>query len=196
MRIGRVAMLALAVLFIPVVASAGLLGDTVSASLVSNPSSTIFSGNAVVGGGIEFSAIFQDAAWTLDISDTGFRLEVTCADDASLGCSYPDGLTFSISGLDFTPPATLIGLTGVTHDDSLVPVSFPPTPTFTPSSVSISFEDFSLATGGSTGDNKTAFYEATFETQAQAPLVPLPGTLALLSAGLGLAALALRRPRA
>jgi len=188
MKKTRAAMLALAVLLIPAVASAGLLGETVFLTLTSGID-LIFNNESavVVDPGVEFTTTLDDATWTLDVRDNGFRLAVVCAADPNIGCSYPDGLEFSLSGLNFTPTGlTVVDSSGLEPDGS--------SPSFPPSSVSITFLDFELGTGAS-ADNSTAFYEATFEGQPQEVLVSLPGTLALLSAGLGLAALALRRPR-
>src|SRR5690242_20097908 len=105
------------VVLAPCLAHAGLLGDTVSATLTDVDSGNdIFSGSKVVGAGAEFSANFTtnfQSTWTLDLTDTGFTLTGTCSND-NLGCDFVSGLTLSISDLDFTPPADLTGLSGVT----------------------------------------------------------------------------------
>lgn len=176
------------VVLAPCLAHAGLLGDTVSATLTDVDSGNdIFSGSKVVGAGAEFSANFTtnfQSTWTLDLTDTGFTLTGTCSND-NLGCDFVSGLTLSISDLDFTPPADLTGLSGVTG--ITLPGLVVGTPTITTSSVLIEFSEVDLATGGP----QTQTYSATFVTEPLAVATPLPATVALL--GIGALAIGYRR---
>jgi len=113
--------------------------------------------------------------YTLTLFDDGFNLDVSC-----VGCGFPPpqqaGLKLVLSGLDFTPPAALTGL-NVDPFSDLTPIAG--SPTFTASSLTVQFADF-------TADS--ADYRATFVTA-----VPLPATLALLLAGLAVAAVLRQR---
>lgn len=190
----RKAVVALALILMPCAASAGLTGDTITATLTDVDTSTvIFTGNAIVldPGGPEFAGTFGlFSSWSLDMLDNGFELSAGCT--ASLGnCEFPSGLTLALSGLDFTPPANLLGLATFSSDELIVVGS----PVVTPSSITITFDSFTL--GSTVIPPQIVVFEATFQTEPRAdPSVPLPGTLLLVSAGLGLGALALRRPRA
>lgn len=195
--VARTAVLALALLLTPVIARAGLLADnSVSVTLTAGPD-IIFSGSVDPGAGVEVTVpSFRSSRWQLDLLDDGFSLTVTCLADLPLVCDYdPNGVTLVLDGLDFTPAAALIGLIA-THDDELTPAVG--SPVITPSKVTINFVAFDLDTGGGSSpppDNATGSYAATFETQATGVGVPLPATIGLLAAGLGLAALARQRLR-
>ncbi|HUG35885.1 MAG TPA: hypothetical protein VML54_02985 [Candidatus Limnocylindrales bacterium] len=189
----RKAVLALALILMPCAASAGLTGDTITATLTDVDTSTvIFTGSAIVldPGGPEFAGTFGlFSSWSLDMLDNGFELSAGCTASFE-NCEFPAGLTLALSGLDFTPPANLLGLATFSSDELIVVGS----PVVTPSSITITFDSYTL---GSTTPPQIVVFEATFQTEPRAdPGVPLPGTLLLVSAGLGLAALALRRPRA
>ena len=172
----------------PCVARAGLIGDTVSATLTDLDTSTnIFSGSAVVGAGVEFSGTIsspEQSTWTLDVQDNGFVLDGTCP-AGGVGCDFFSGIRLILSGLNFSPPASLLGL--ASSSGSLVPDG---TPVVTASSIQITFQDFSLGTGA---EPTTADFQATFTTQPLSS-VPEPGTIVLVlvgAAGVGL--LGLRR---
>jgi hypothetical protein len=196
------AVLVLSLVLMPGAASAGLTGDPVTATLTEgNTSTTIFTGTVPVldPGGPEFTGIFDAdpellftniSRFNLDLLDNGFQLSFDCVDPS---CDLPDPVTFTLalSSLDFTPPANL---TGLVSPSGLLTVSG--SPVVTPSSITITFQSFTLASGG---ELPAVLYEASFVTEQvtpPGPTVPLPATLLLLSAGLGLGALALRRPRA
>jgi hypothetical protein len=186
--LGRAAILSLAILLVPGIAAAGLLGDTVSVSLTDLDTNTaIISGSAVVvDPGVEFSVTFGDSTWSLDLSDTGFSLLARCTVAVSEDCVHDNGVSLVISDLNFTPPAVLTGLVNASGELSFQP----PTVGISPSSVTIAFGSFSTASSAV----EEELYLADFQTTLL-PSVPLPATLALLAAGLGLASLALKRPR-
>ena len=116
--LGRAAILMLAILLVPGLAAAALLGDTVSATLTDLDTSTvIFSGSVVVGAGVEFSSVaFGDETWSLDLSDAGFSPLAACPADSSSECDHFIGASPATSGLDFTPPAILTGLMNPSGD--------------------------------------------------------------------------------
>jgi len=194
----RKAVLVLGLVLMPCVASAGLTGDSVTATLTeANGPSTIFTDPATVldPGGPEFSGIFDNlvddrSRFDLDLLDNGFQLSVTCIDPL---CSiFENTFTLTLSNLDFTPPANLVGLFNPSGD-----LTISGSPVITPSSIIITFKPFTLGSQGA-DEEPVVLYAASFLTEPRAtgPTVPLPATLLLLSAGLGLGALALRRPRA
>jgi hypothetical protein len=169
-------------------APAGLVGDSVTASYEDLDTSTaIFSGSAVVvEPGAEFVGVFGLSTWTLDIGDLGFTLTGVCT-DLLFGCDFPAGTRLTLSGLDFTPPAALVGLLGISGD--LAAVADPPV--VTPSSVTITFASFILGTG----TPETQSYSARFDLEPLST-VPLPAALLLVGAGgLGLVLLSRRARR-
>lgn len=189
-KIGIQMLLMVALVFAPGAASALLLGDQVTAVLTDVASSTdIINGTAtVVNPGVEFSNSFGFSDWTLDILDNGFVLEVNCSDPGP--CNFPDGVTLSLSDLDFSPPSSLLGLATSSAFEVL---AIDGSPSVTASSITINFQAFELDTcpdcafGGR--------FEATFATEPLAA-VPHPAAILLvLVGGLGLAVLAFRRAR-
>jgi hypothetical protein len=195
----RAVVVGLALLLTPVIAGAGLLADDSVSVLLTAGTETIFSGTVDPSAGIEVTVTpFRNSTWQLDLLDNGFSLTVECISDTppASPCNYedPEGVTLELDDLDFTPAAALIGLTAI-HDAELTPAAG--SPVITPSKVTINFVAFDLATPGSTEnpDNSSGSYVATFQTQQIGVGVPLPATIGLLAAGLGLAALARHRPR-
>jgi len=169
-----------AMAIMPAVAQAGLIGDTVTATLQDTDApATIFSGSAVVTdpGAPEFSGTFDSISWTLNILNNGFALQANCLNQSDFGC--PSGaITLTLSGLDFTPPATLVALSNIIVTEPLLSAADPPV--VAPSSVTINFQAFTLGTGNPT----TSSYAADFETESRVVATPVPGTLLLLMVGL------------
>jgi hypothetical protein len=168
-------LLVVALVLVPWVAQAGLIGDTVTASLRDNDASfTIFNTSAIVTdpGAPEFSGTFQSIAWTLDILNNGFALHANCL--SGLGCNS-GAITLTISSLDFTPPGTLVGLSNITSTEPLK--SAAGSPAVSPSSVTINFQSFSLNTGPFPS---TTNYAADFQVQPRVVSTPFPATLLLL----------------
>jgi hypothetical protein len=168
-------LLVVALVLVPWVAQAGLIGDTVTASLRDNDAAvTIFNTSAIVTdpGAPEFSGTFQSIAWTLDILNNGFSLHANCL--SGLGCNS-GALTLTISSLDFTPPGTLVGLSNITSTEPLK--SAAGSPAVSPSSVTINFQSFSLNTGPFPS---TTGYAADFQVQPRVVSTPFPATLLLL----------------
>jgi len=173
-RLVSALLMAMTSVVVPTAARAGLIGTTVSASLKDlDAPHTIFDTSAVVtNSGPEFSGTFNSISWRLDILDNGFDLEEGCPIGPPTFCSS-GRLQLTISGLNFTPPATLIGLTNIDGFDPLL--SGASAPSIGPSSVSITFQAFSLDSG--------SFYSADFRVTPRAT-TPFPATLLLLSVGL------------
>jgi len=194
--------LAVAVVIAPGAASALLLGDSVTAileDLTSPGGGTIFPTALVtnprtVGAGNEFNAIQytntdanETSFWTLDITDTGFTLSGFCP--GFNGCDF-DGLRLTLDDLDFTPAGTVLSgiVQGATNTLPFDSESVTPGP---PSSLVITFEAFSLATGA---DASTKEFAATFTVRTPQSTVPVPGSLLLmLVGGIALGAFAIRR---
>ena len=173
----------------PYAAHAGLVGDTVGATLIdTNTSTSIFTqATAVVAdpGGPEFSGDFSGATWTLDITDTGFVLTGICKNTEE-GCPSDDtliDLSLSITGLDFTPPGVLTALTNIGGTSPLSDVA--ESPVVGPSSVSVTFQSFSLGTG----QPDTTTYSADFQVTPTPQSAPFPATLLLLGVGVTAAGL-------
>jgi hypothetical protein len=167
-----------AMVILPSVVQAGLIGDTVTATLTdTDVPHTIFTGSAVVTdpGAPEFSGTFNSISWTLDILDNGFVLRANCPLDECLS----GALSLAISDLDFTPPANLVALSNIIATDPLAGAAN--TPVITPSSVTVTFQSFSLATGPASS------YAADFKTESRVVPTPFPATLLLLGAGLSAA---------
>jgi len=186
----RWAIFLFATLLMPCGARAGLLGDTVGATLTNlSGGQNAFNTTAVVGGGVEFQGDFTGAFqshWTLDISDNGISLVGSnCVIDPS--CNFSSGIRLFLSSLDFTPPATLTGLT-MTSGDLVISG----TPVVTASSITITFQAFSLDTMGGSGDQSKNFVTDFVTTPVAA--TPEPATVFLVVLGaLGLGILGLRR---
>ena len=193
------ALFILATLLVPEVVAAGLLGDTVGATLT-NPTTSVNAFSATPTATvvtnppppIEFTGTFpaqgtQDTStWGLDVRDNGFRLDGSCPPLSSFGCDFPDGLTLTLSDLDFTPPAILTGLTGATG--SLV---IDGNPVITSDSITITFESFTLVTGFNPA---TTFFDVFFEIEPVIIATPLPAALFLVLIGaVGLAIVGVRR---
>jgi hypothetical protein len=185
-------LVAVAFALVPGVGSAGLIGDVtaVLTILPNPPGPEIFNGTATVDGPL-LTGNGVDAAWSLDFTATGFVLTADCADVTTQDCTF-DGLRLSLSSLDFSPLAALVGLTGLAG--TIVADATPGTPSVvvTASSVVLEFTDsefgeFFIGSGGPEN-----VLEATFVVQPRA-VVPAPGTLLVLS--LGALALTLRRTR-
>ncbi len=180
---------------VPGTGSAALIGDVtaVLTILPDPPGPEIFNGTATVGGP-ELTGNGVDAAWSLALTATGFVLTADCADVTTQDCTF-DGLRLSLSSLDFSPLAALVGLTGL--GGTIVADATPGTPSVivTASSVVLEFTDsefgeFFIGSGG-----PEDVLQATFVVQPLAA-VPLPGTLLVLSLGvLAAGGLALRRTR-
>jgi len=185
------ALFVLAWSLVPSVVAAGLLGDTVGATLT-NPATSVnaFSGTATVVTNppppIEFMGTFpaqggnDTSTWGLDVRDNGFRLDGSCPlTSQDLGCDFPQGLILTLSDLDFTPPASLVNLTGSgsLHIDG--------TPLITSDSVTITFQAFTLVTDGNPA--MTSF-EAVFVTR---PVIATPQPATLFLVLLGTAGLAI-----
>ena len=188
----RLALAFVAFALAPAPAQAGLVEATASFITLPAPGTQILGGTAPVTGGVEFTGNFGVAVWTLDLTATGVTLALDCSatNEGSLDCDYPDGLRLSLTGLHFSPPATLVGLTVLTNDpfNELVVSG---TPLVTASSVIIDFQAF----GSGSGEPLTTVFEAEFQVEPLAA-TPLPGALVLVAAGgLGAAALAIRRAR-
>jgi hypothetical protein len=169
-------LLVVSLVLVPWVAQAGLIGDTVTASLRDNDAPfTIFNTSAIVTdpGAPEFSGTFQSIAWTLDILNNGFSLHANCL--SGLGCNS-GALTLTISSLDFTPPGTLVGLSNITSSEPLT--SAAGSPAVSPSSVTINFQAFSLNTGANTSTSTS--YAADFQVRPRVVSTPFPATLLLL----------------
>ena len=189
----RRATFAVAMLLLPCGAHAGLV--EVPATLTDQATLlNAFSATKTVGaGGPEFTGSFPaqpgesaQSNWSLDVSDTGFALSATCDDVVTLGCDFPQGMTLSLSNLVFSPPASLIGLTG-----TLGNLPLDGSPQVNPSSVIINFQSFMVGSGGS----DVATFARTFQTEPVTE-VPEPGTgFLVLLGGLGLSILGLRRAR-
>lgn len=192
------AAMAAAVLMMPLTANAApiLTGDTVTASLFGRDVTTPFASSAVVGDGAEFTGVvntgfksYFDWGVTVDIGATGFTLVITAPPDFNLS-STGVLLGFTLSGLNFTPAATIAGV-NLTSAVCAVPGSLgcsngPRTP-----DVSFTGDSVTVQTSG-LGGNQTFAWE--FVTQETAPTpVPEPASLALL--GTGLAACVARRRR-
>jgi len=103
-----------ALALVPGVGSAALVGDVtaVLTILPTPPGPEIFNGTATTGAGPEFTGTGADASWSLDFTATGFVLTADCADVTSGDCTF-DGLRLSLSSLDFSPLAALVGLPGL-----------------------------------------------------------------------------------
>ena len=195
----RWAIFLVAMLRMPCDARAGLIGDTVTATLtdLNPPTANAFSATAmVVDPGVEFSGNFPvsgpiQSHWTLDILDNGFRLEGACF--ANFDCNFVSGIRLSITGLNFSPPAVLTGLTGFSTGGA-ADLLLDGSPQVTASSIIINFQAFTLTTSfPETPD--TTFAAASFTT---GPVVatPEPVTVFLVVLGaLGLGILGLRRLR-
>jgi hypothetical protein len=170
-----------AMVFLPSVVQASLIGDTVTATLTDTDAPfTIFTASAVVTGSVtpEFSGSFNSIDWTLDILDNGFVLHADCS--TFNGCDS-GAISLAISGLDFTPPADLVALSNIIATDPLLSAADPPV--ITPSSVTVTFQSFSLGTGG-LDPPKASSYAADFSVESRVVPTPFPATLLLLGAGL------------
>jgi hypothetical protein len=200
MKIFTTVLFRLALAFLPFVlapgaAQAGLIQATVSFSALPDPSLgfagfTIFSGGPVpVVGTAEFTTTIDSITWTLDLSDTGFTIDANCP--ASGGnCSFPGGLSLSLTNLVFSPPADLVGITELPSSPTNALVVDPPIQ-LTVSSVVINFAAYDKTTSG-----VETIFAAEFDVQPRA-VTPVPSALVLLTVGaLGAAALAIRRARA
>lgn len=164
-------------------ATASLLPDNAVDVTLTAGATTIFDGVFDPGGpGFAVDVTVGNVVYRLTVGGDSFSLSLDCLLQGA-ACNLSSGLTLELGGLDFTPPAVLTGLTNVNNDE-LIPVAG--SPTFTPSSLRIEFQGFTLDSSG---------YDATFVTEA-IPSVPLPATLVLLFAGLGVAAALCRRSRA
>ena len=184
------ALLVGAMVIMPMVAQAGLIGDTVTATLQDTDApATIFSGSAVVTdpGPPEFSGIFDSISWTLDILNNSFVLQAICLNSDNFGC--PSGaIKLTLSGLDFTPPANLVALSNINVTEPLLTAADPPV--VAPSSVIVNFQAFTLGTG----NPSTSSYSADFKTESKVVATPFPATLLLLMVGLpAVGILAVRR---
>ena len=191
-----VTLVAVALALVPSIGSAALIGDVTAVLTVlpDPPGPEIFNGTATLGAGPEFTGTGAEASWSLDFTATGFVLTADCADVNTDDCTF-DGLRLSLSSLNFSPLAALIGLTGLGGDVLDQAVSGTPSVVVTASSVVIELtdSDFGFFFIGSGGPG-TAL-EATFVVQPLA-VVPLPATLLVLSLGaLAAGALAVRRTR-
>jgi len=165
----------------PCTAQAGLVGVNVHATLEdTDDSQIIFDGDHVVSdpGAPEFSGSFHNIDWTLDILDNGFHLAAHC----TLGAGCNSGtMELTLSNLNFTPPATLNGLTNVDATEPLK--SNAGAPVIGSSSITIVFQPIDLGTNAfdTTFDSS---YAADFQTTPLATPAPLPSTLLLLALGL------------
>lgn len=188
-KVGLQMLLMAALVLAPGAAPALLVGDQVTAVLKDLDTSTnIISGTATVvdPGTPEFSGSFGFSDWTLDILDNGFVLAARCS-SPDPDCAFASGVALSLSDLDFSPPSSLLGLASSSGD-----LTIDGSPLVTPSSITINFQGFLIATGG----EFATLFEATFATEPR-PAVPHPAAILLvLVGGLGLGALALRRARA
>jgi hypothetical protein len=189
-------LVAVALALVPGIGSAALIGDVtaVLTILPDPPGPEIFNSTATLGAGPEFTGNGAQAAWSLDFTATGFVLTADCADVNTDDCAF-DGLRLSLSSLDFSPLAALVGVTGLAG--TLVDEAFPGAPSVVVTASSVIIEltnsDFGFFFIGS-GGPETAL-EGTFVVQPVA-VVPLPATLLVLSLGaLATGALALRRTR-
>ncbi len=195
----------------PGAAQAGLIEATATLTALGNTSPitsniVIFTGTKTVTGGVEFLGTISppgggSAEWQLDLTATGFTIRTNCTgfDDApGNSCTYPNGLTLSLTNPSFSPLATLTGLTILTvSPDPEDPLLVAGSPQVTASSVIINFQAYDKPSGDPNQNRETVF-AAEFQTQ---PVVtattPMPGALVLVAlGGLGMAALAIRRSRA
>ena len=188
--VGLISM-AIALMLAPSVGSAAVLVGDVTAVLTvlpTPPGAEIFNGTVTVGSGPQLLGSALLADWFLEVTATGFVLAASCPDVPTNACDFTfdaEGLRLSLSSLDFSPAAALVGLTPVGGDlidqgatiDTLV----------TASSVVIDFKAFFVGSGAT----EDTMYEALFQA-----VVPHPGTALLLGLGaLAAGALALRRTR-
>ena len=189
-------LIAVALALVPGIGSAALIGDVtaVLTILPNPPGPEIFNATATLGAGPEFTGTGAEASWSLDVTATGFVLTADCSDVTTDACQF-DGLRLSLSSLDFSPLAALVGLTDFGGEVVDQAVAGTPSVVVTASSVVIELtnSDFGTFFIGSGGPGTAV--EGTFVVQPLA-VVPSPGTLLVLSLGaLGAGALALRRAR-
>ena len=202
-----------ALVLAPGAAQAGLIEATATLTALGNTSpitanTVIFTGTQTVSGAVEFSGTIgttgtggPGAHWQLDLTPTGFTIDTDCVEFSNgpgLNCAYPNGLRLSLSGLDFSPAAALVGLTVLSvspdPDDPLLLSGTPGNPQVTASSVIIDFQAYSKSSSFFTAET---VFAAEFQLQPVVAATPLPGALVLLAlGGLGAAALAICRARA
>ena len=198
-----------ALVLAPGTAQADLIQATATLTALGNlapitSDTTIFTGTQAVSGAVEFSGTIgtntigaPGATWFLDLSADGFTISTECIGFSDgfndIDCRYPSGLRLTLSGLTFSPAATLTGLTILTvSPDPQDPLSVSGTPQVTAPSVIIDFQAYEK---GSSSLVETVF-AAEFQIQPVVVATPLPGALFLVAiGGLGAAALAIRRAR-
>ena len=198
-----------ALVFAPGTAQADLIQATATFTALGNTppitsDTTIFTGTQAVSGAVEFSGTIgpafptgPGATWHLDLTATGFTISTDCigfVGGFGQNCEYPNGLRLTLSGLTFSPAATLTDLTVLTvSPDPADPLLVSGTPQVTASSVIIDFQAYSKS---SLFIPEETVFAAEFQVQPVVVATPLPGALVLVAiGGLGAAALAIRRAR-
>jgi hypothetical protein len=198
-----------ALVLAPGTAQAGLIEATATLTALGNTSpiaadTVIFTGTQTVSGAVEFSGTIGEtdggdpgAHWRLDLTATGFTIATDCIEfDNSNGgnCVYPNGLRLTLSGLTFSPAATLVDLTVLpVSPPNLDALTVSGTPLVGASSVVIDFQAYLVSSASALAET---VFSAQFVSQPVAA-TPLPGALVLVAlGGLGAAALAIYRGRA
>ena len=182
----------------PPVASAAVVGDSVSLRILTTTSSPIVPivqdevfGPETVGGGVEFSGVDlldlapnEDIVYDIDVS--GDRIDFTKVGDGLFSVGSSPSLTATFS---FGAPLSLSDVTLEDYDLA--------NPFQSPPSIEVSGNDLSLTwlpldTGTSFFFNDDSF-SVTFTDDATPTPVPLPPAVALMLCGLGALGLVRRR---